>query len=148
MRLELIAQDLNPSGGTKTNNFRLDAFTIKRIKLKISPSASSLLLLAFLAACVIIVAVANSNAQQTGYVDSKVIIDDRGVRVKIPSQVNRVVALRPGIVEVMIALGVEDKLVGIDSSTKQGDLYGALNARLRPELKNLPVIMMGDEVNI
>ena len=82
MHLELIAQDLNPSGETKTNNFRLDAFTIKRIKLKISPSAPSLLLLAFLATCVIIVAVANSNAQQTGYDDSKVIIDDRGVRVK------------------------------------------------------------------
>jgi iron complex transport system substrate-binding protein len=96
----------------------------------------------------IVVAAANLNAQQSGFDDYKVIVDDRGVRVKIPSQVNKVVALRPGAVEVIIALGAEDKLVGIDSSTKQGDLYGALNAKLRPELKNLPVVMMGGDVNI
>jgi iron complex transport system substrate-binding protein len=69
---------------------------------------------------------------------TKTVVDSRGQSVTIPADVQRVIALRSGIIETMFALGAQDKIVGIDESTKTGEGYGEFPARLQPSIVNLP----------
>jgi ABC-type enterochelin transport system substrate-binding protein len=48
------------------------------------------------------------------------VTDSRGTAVQVPEKINRVVSISDGLIEgMMIALGVEDKLVGVGSRTFQ-----------------------------
>ncbi len=80
--------------------------------------------------------------------ETKTIIDSTGNSVEIPANPERIVALRSGIIETMIALGAEDKLVGIDESTKDGTGYGEFPIRLSPELIDLSCPVSGRSPNI
>lgn len=52
----------------------------------------------------------------------KEITDSRGKEIKVPSEINKVVTISDGLVEsVMIAIGVEEKIVGVGSSCIQRD---------------------------
>ncbi len=96
---------------------------------------------------------------------TRVVVDSRGVEVEIPAQPARVATVSDGLVEeVMIVLGVADRLVGIGSTclvrefgyeyeTASGETFsveGGMNpARfLRPELADLPhFVARGTEPN-
>jgi len=80
--------------------------------------------------------------------ETKTVIDSRGVAVEIPADVQRIVALRSGIVETLVALGAEDKLVGIDESTKDGTGYGEFPVRLCPELLDVQCPVTGRALNV
>jgi iron complex transport system substrate-binding protein len=88
----------------------------------------------------------------TGTIDSslktKTVIDSRGEAVEIPADPQRIVALRSGIIETMIALGAEDRLVGIDESTKDGTGYGQFPIQLRPNLKDISCPVTGRDLNV
>jgi iron complex transport system substrate-binding protein len=86
------------------------------------------------------------NLPQEG--QTKTIIDSTGASVEVPVNVDRIVALRPGIVETLIALGAEDKLVGIDEQTVVGSGYGEFNVRLHPQLMNLTAPVSGKTLNV
>ncbi|MBN1245956.1 ABC transporter substrate-binding protein [Candidatus Bathyarchaeota archaeon] len=79
---------------------------------------------------------------------TKTIIDSTGASVEVPINVDRVVALRSGIIEMMIVLGAEDKLVGVDEQTVVGTGYGEFNARLCPQLMDLTAPVSGKTVNV
>ena len=79
---------------------------------------------------------------------TKTVIDSRGEAVEIPADVQRIVALRSGIVETLIALGAEDKLVGIDESTKAGTGYGEFPIQLRPNLIDMSCPVTGKDLNV
>jgi iron complex transport system substrate-binding protein len=69
---------------------------------------------------------------------TKTVVDSRGQTVTIPADVQRVIALRSGIIETLFALGAQDKIVGIDESTKTGTGYGEFPARLQASIVDLP----------
>lgn len=88
----------------------------------------------------------------------RTVIDSRGVEVKVPVNIERVVTVSDGLVEeVMVILGVNDTLVGLGSKGLQyeGDFtYPANNGTnvtvsggkhvvltLSPDVKNLPLVM-------
>ena len=59
-------------------------------------------------------------AETTGADEFRTVTDSRGVEVKIPAEINRVVTISDGMVEgIMTVLGVEDKIVGVGSSCIQ-----------------------------
>jgi iron complex transport system substrate-binding protein len=63
------------------------------------------------------------------------IVDSRGEEVEVPCPVERIACLNPAAIEVICALGSEDKIVGIDQFTKW-------NPEFYPALKAKPVIGM------
>ncbi|EHQ36401.1 ABC transporter substrate-binding protein [Methanoplanus limicola] len=90
--------------------------------------------------------------------DYRTITDSRGVEVKIPAEITRVVTVSDGLVEgVMYALGVEDTLSGLGSACIQKDWTysyptddgGYVNGSggcnimqvLYPEIRELPLVM-------
>lgn len=79
---------------------------------------------------------------------TKTIIDSTGASVEVPTNVQRVVALRSGIIEMLCILGVEDKIVGVDEQTTVGTGYGAFNVQLCPELKDMTAPISGKTVNV
>lgn len=102
--------------------------------------------------CVFLLSSAVSALEET-----RTVVDSRGVAVELPSEINRVATVSDGLIEgTMIALGVEDKLVGVGSRTFQevdnytyptssGQDYSYLNGMntvsyLRPEIMQLPII--------
>ncbi|MCW4015187.1 MAG: ABC transporter substrate-binding protein [Candidatus Bathyarchaeota archaeon] len=80
--------------------------------------------------------------------ETRTIIDSTGDPVEIPADPERIIALRSGIVETIIALGAEDTLVGIDESTKDGTGYGEFPIELCPELMDLSCPVSGKTLNI
>jgi hypothetical protein len=69
---------------------------------------------------------------------TKIVVDSRGKSVNITSDVQRIVVLRSGIIETLFALGAQDKIVGIDESTKAGTGYGAFPVKLDANITSLP----------
>ena len=60
---------------------------------------------------------AENTAVGTSDEDSLTIVDSRGVRVSIPSKIERVITVSDGLIEgVMTVIGVQDRIVGIGSS--------------------------------
>jgi len=88
----------------------------------------------------------SANLSQEG--KTKTIIDSTGTSVEIPADVKRVVALRSGIVEMIVVLGAEDKLVGIDDYTAKGTDFGAYIAEICPQVLNLTVPVSGKTINL
>jgi iron complex transport system substrate-binding protein len=79
---------------------------------------------------------------------TKTIIDSTGESVEVPTNVQRVVALRSGIVEMLCILGQEDKIVGVDEQTTVGTGYGTFNVQLCPSLLNMTAPISGKTVNV
>jgi iron complex transport system substrate-binding protein len=90
--------------------------------------------------------------------ESRTIVDSRGVEVDLPVDIERVVTVSDGLVEeIMVELGVADKLVGIGSNglqhegdftypTEDGTTVAISGGKhvvltLYPEVKNLPSVM-------
>jgi len=63
------------------------------------------------------------------------IVDSTGNRVEVPYPVERIACINPAAIEVIRALGAEDRIVGIDQFTKW-------NPDFNPELKDRPSIGM------
>lgn len=63
------------------------------------------------------------------------IVDSTGNRVEVPYPVGRIACINPAAIEVIRALGAEDRIVGIDQFTKW-------NPGFNPELKDRPSIGM------
>jgi len=61
------------------------------------------------------------------------IVDQAGREVEIPAKVERIVSLWPEATRVLFALGVEDKIVGLDSYSKTCPIL----TRAFPEIKNI-----------
>ncbi|RLF63363.1 MAG: hypothetical protein DRN30_06675, partial [Thermoplasmata archaeon] len=61
------------------------------------------------------------------------IVDQAGREVEIPAKVERIVSLWPEATRVLFALGVEDKVVGLDSYSKTCPIL----TRAFPEIKNI-----------
>ncbi|MCW4010369.1 MAG: ABC transporter substrate-binding protein [Candidatus Bathyarchaeota archaeon] len=80
--------------------------------------------------------------------NTRTIIDSTGEAVEVPTNVQRVVALRPGIVEMLCILGVSDKIVGVDEQTISGAGYGEFNLQLCPELSHLTAPISGKTINV
>ncbi|MCW4017076.1 MAG: ABC transporter substrate-binding protein [Candidatus Bathyarchaeota archaeon] len=83
-----------------------------------------------------------------GTPETRTIIDSTGTSVEVPADVQRVVALRSGIVEMMVVLGAEDKLVAIDDYTAGGTGFGAYIASCCPQLMDLTVPVSGRSINL
>jgi iron complex transport system substrate-binding protein len=79
---------------------------------------------------------------------TKTIIDSTGTAVEVPINVERVVALRSGIIEMLCVLGVEDTIVGVDEQTTVGTGYGDFNVQLCPELEGITAPVSGKTVNV
>lgn len=74
------------------------------------------------------------------------IIDQAGRVVFVPEKVDRIVSLWPEATRVLVALGVNDKIVGV---TTMGDTADPIFTKIFPKLKNLPGLGgMGKGVNI
>ncbi len=84
---------------------------------------------------------------QTPKATTKAIIDSTGTTVNVPVNPQRIVALRSMQAEMVVVLGAENKLVGIDDMTKAGTGYGLFISKLRPALKNLPAPVSGKTLN-
>jgi iron complex transport system substrate-binding protein len=63
-----------------------------------------------------------------------IIVDQIGREVEIPKKVERIVSLWPEATRVLFALGVGDKIVGLDSNSKKCPIL----TRAFPEVKDLP----------
>jgi iron complex transport system substrate-binding protein len=75
---------------------------------------------------------------------TKIVVDSRGKSINITSNVQRLVVLRSGIIETLFALGAQDKIVGIDESTKAGTGYGEFPAKLDSNITSLPCPVNSD----
>ena len=84
-------------------------------------------MLAFLILCTLL------SVPQTAAQKNVTIVDSVGNEVEIPYPVERIASLNPLAVEVICALGGEDKLVGVDYFTKW-------NSEFNPTMRNKPVI--------
>jgi iron complex transport system substrate-binding protein len=90
--------------------------------------------------------------------ESRTVVDSRGVEVGLPADIVRVVSVSDGLVEeVMVELGVADKLVGVgskglqytgsfDYTTEDGSTVTISGGRhvvqiLYPEVEDLPLVM-------
>ena len=88
----------------------------------------------------------------------RTVVDSRGVAVRVPAEINRVVTVSDGLVEgAMVAFGVEETLIGLGSSCIQSDWTysyplddggqidgsGGCNILqvLTPRIKTLPLVM-------
>jgi len=118
-----------------------------------------------LAALVLMAACAGCTGGGTGPVDTtapengyRTVVDSRGVAVQVPTHIERVVTVSDGLVEgAMVALGVDETLVGLGSSCIQRDWTysyplddgGQVNESggcnilqvLSPSVKSLPLVM-------
>jgi iron complex transport system substrate-binding protein len=100
---------------------------------------------------------------QSAMGESRTVVDSRGVEVEVPVDIERVVTVSDGLVEeVMVELGVADKLVGVGSKGLQytGDFtYTAEDGTtvsisggkhvvqiLYPEIEDLPLVVDGGGV--
>ncbi len=107
--------------------------------------------------CVAILAFLCISSIACGADDLRTVTDSRGTAVQVPEKINRVVSISDGLIEgMMIALGVEDKLVGVGSRTFQeidnytyptnsGQEYSYKDGMntvsyLRPAIMKLPVV--------
>lgn len=89
--------------------------------------------------------------------DYRTVVDSRGVAVQVPADIERVVTMSDGMIEgVMTTLGVQDKIVGLGSSSLQrtwnysyesvsGDAYSydeGMNpvAYINPSFMDLPIV--------
>jgi iron complex transport system substrate-binding protein len=86
------------------------------------------------------------NLSQEG--QTRTIIDSTGTSVEIPADVKRVVALRSGIVEMIVLLGAEDKLVGIDDGTAKGSGFSGYITKICPQVMNLTAPVSGHTMNL
>jgi len=57
----------------------------------------------------------NNNEDQEGSI--RYFVDDTGVTVEVPAQIDRIISLAPSITEILFELGVGDKIVGRDSGS-------------------------------
>lgn len=80
-------------------------------------------------ACLLLLAPVLAGAQET-----RAVVDETGRRLAVPARVERIVSLAPNLTEIVFALGLEEKLVGV---TSHCDFPAA--ARAKPQV--------GDVVN-
>ncbi|MCW4005246.1 MAG: ABC transporter substrate-binding protein [Candidatus Bathyarchaeota archaeon] len=90
----------------------------------------------------------SSSSPEGGEPQTRTVVDSTGETVEIPMEVNRVVALRSGIVEMLVVLGAEDTIVGVDEQTTDGSGYGAFNVQICPELLGVTAPVAGRSVNV
>ena len=83
------------------------------------------MMLACLIVCTMLL-VPQADAQKT-----VTITDSSGNRVKIPYPVERIAVLTPTASEIIVALGAENRVVGIDQYTKWNDEFKRFNASIR-----------------
>ncbi len=87
-------------------------------------------------ALLLLVALVIAGCAQKPVSNNKItIVDQAGRTVEIPKKVNRIVSLWPEATRVLFALGVQNKIVGLDSDSKKDPI---LNAAFSAELKNIP----------
>ncbi len=100
----------------------------------------------------------------SGNDSSRTVVDSRGLKIRLPDRIERVVSISDGLVEgVMTVLGVEKKLAGIGSQSlkktwsyrfegQSGETFTYANGMnpvlcLNPWLSDLPVIANGPAIN-
>jgi iron complex transport system substrate-binding protein len=88
-----------------------------------------------LVSLLVCVALPTSQVSQAGNQKTVTIVDSTGNRVEVPCPVERIACINPAAIEVIRALGAEDRIVGIDQFTKW-------NPGFNPELKDRPSIGM------
>jgi len=82
------------------------------------------LLLIAACAALLLAAPASAHAAQAG----RAVTDQTGRAVRVPARIERVVSLAPNVTEILYALGVEDRLVGV---TQQCNFPPAAAAKLK-----------------
>ncbi|MCS7121950.1 MAG: iron ABC transporter substrate-binding protein [Archaeoglobaceae archaeon] len=82
--------------------------------------------------------------QKTEKVDEKIKVTDlAGRTVEVPKKVERVVAIGPGALRILVYLQVTDKVVGVENAEKAWETYTRPYRLANPQLANLSTIGVG-----
>lgn len=75
--------------------------------------------------------------------DNLKIVDLAGRTVEVPKKVEKVVAIGPGALRILVYLQAVDKVVGVENAEKAWEVYTRPYRLANPQLANLPTIGVG-----
>lgn len=79
--------------------------------------------------------------------DKVKVVDLAGRSVEVPKEVNRVVAIGPGALRLVVYLQAVDKVVGVENAEKTWEIYTRPYRLANPKLGDLPTIGVGGPDN-